>query len=51
MPHFICDACGGVSETPGICQTNDCEKNGDELKECNCDMPESHKKENTDNKE
>jgi hypothetical protein len=35
--HYICTGgCGGVSETPGVCQAEDCPKHGKPLTECNC---------------
>ena len=38
MVHYICTGgCGGVSETPGVCQTEGCSLHGEALKECNCE--------------
>lgn len=41
--HFYCQgSCGGVSETPGLCQAEDCQKEGEELTSCSCES-ETHK--------
>jgi hypothetical protein len=37
MTHYVCPACSGVAELPGVCQTPDCPQNGDLLAECTCD--------------
>lgn len=38
MAHSICTGgCKGVSDTPGICQAEDCPKHGQPLIECNCE--------------
>lgn len=37
MTHFICLACRGLAEKPGVCETPDCVQNGDILQECNCE--------------
>ena len=35
--HYICTGgCGGVSETTGVCQAEDCPDHGKPLKECGC---------------
>mgnify|MGYP001602916131 FL=1 len=35
--HYICTGgCGGVSETPGVCQAKDCPDHGQPLKDCGC---------------
>lgn len=35
--HYICTgSCKGVSETPGVCQAQDCPKHGQELIPCSC---------------
>tara|TARA_Y100000310_G_C20663899_1_gene806371 strand:- start:1774 stop:1911 length:138 start_codon:yes stop_codon:yes gene_type:complete len=35
--HYICNGeCGGVSETPGVCQAEKCSKHNHPLKECEC---------------
>lgn len=35
--HYICDGgCKGVSEQPGVCQDENCPKNGQPLSECDC---------------
>lgn len=37
MFHYICTGgCQGVSEKPGVCQTEDCPMNGHTLQECDC---------------
>ena len=37
MKHWICTGgCGGVSDKPGICQTDTCPKHGQPLTECDC---------------
>lgn len=36
MEHYVCEACGGVSDMPGVCQTEGCEKQGSPLKPCDC---------------
>lgn len=37
MTHFICTGgCEGVSEKPGTCQAEDCEKHEQPLTECDC---------------
>ena len=37
MAHYVCTGgCGGVSETPGTCQTEGCPKHEHPLAECNC---------------
>ncbi len=37
MPHYICTGgCKGVSDTPGVCQTEGCSLEGHTLEECNC---------------
>ena len=38
MPHYICTGgCGGVSDAPGVCQTNGCPKHEHNLVECDCE--------------
>lgn len=38
MPHYICTGgCGGVTDTPGVCQANGCPKHKHPLAECNCE--------------
>jgi len=44
MTHHVCESCGGVSDVPGICQTEGCEHKGSPLKECDCGDKEMHKK-------
>ena len=34
--HNVCKTCGGVSETPGVCTTEGCAHNGQDLKSCDC---------------
>ncbi|MCH8748893.1 YwbE family protein [Patescibacteria group bacterium] len=37
MPHYICTGgCEGVSDTPGVCQADDCRKHQHSLQECSC---------------
>jgi hypothetical protein len=36
--HYICKGrCEGLSDTPGVCQTEDCADEGKPLKVCNCE--------------
>ncbi len=38
MKHYICNGgCEGESSTPGVCQTEECKKEGETLIACNCD--------------
>ena len=38
MTHYICTGgCGGVSDRPGVCDIEDCSKNGQELMPCGCE--------------
>ena len=35
--HYICTGeCKGVSDNPGVCQAEDCEREGQPLIECSC---------------
>ena len=34
--HYVCEECGGVSETPSVCTTDGCSHNGQDLKSCDC---------------
>ena len=37
MPHYICTGgCRGVSDTPGVCQSEECSFQGHQLEDCNC---------------
>jgi len=37
MPHYICKGgCKGVSDKPGVCQTDDCANHNHRLEECDC---------------
>jgi hypothetical protein len=37
MTHYICTGgCEGVSDKPGTCQAEDCEKHGEPLTKCEC---------------
>ena len=37
MTHYTCTAgCGGESEQPGVCQDEDCLKEGQPLTPCDC---------------
>lgn len=40
MTHYFCPECGGVSDKPGVCQTDGCASKGQALRECNCDADE-----------
>lgn len=35
--HYVCPECGGVSDKPGVCKTENCDSKGDPLQKCNCD--------------
>ena len=38
MPHYVCTGgCGAEAERPGVCQAEDCPKEGQPLVECNCE--------------
>lgn len=37
--HYVCiglNACGGISDAPGECKTEECPRRGMPLAECNC---------------
>lgn len=37
MKHYICTGgCEAVSSKPGICEAEDCVKNGEPFEECDC---------------
>ena len=37
MTHYICTGgCEGQSSTPGVCQAEDCKKEGEPLLPCDC---------------
>ncbi len=37
MEHYICiGGCRGVSEVPGVCQADECQKHGHPLEVCEC---------------
>ena len=37
MSHYICTGgCQGVSDKPGVCQTEECSMHGHTLQECGC---------------
>jgi len=40
--HYICSACGGISDVPGNCQTKGCSKYQQALDECECGNPAIH---------
>jgi len=45
MEHHVCKGtCGHVSDTPGICGTEDCTNKGKAFEECGCGDKESHSK-------
>ena len=38
MTHYVCTGgCNGESGTLGVCQAEDCKKEGEPLIECNCE--------------
>ncbi len=38
MKHYICTGeCHGMSDKPGVCQAEVCEKKSQPLTECNCE--------------
>lgn len=38
MTHYVCKGdCKTVSEEPGVCQADFCNKKGEELKVCGCE--------------
>jgi len=38
MKHFICTGgCEGESSIPGVCQAEECKKEGEPLIACNCE--------------
>lgn len=43
--HYFCPVCGGVSPLAGVCQLEGCDLHGQPLQECDCENPDSHKKE------
>ncbi len=37
MAHYVCTGgCGGEKDRPGVCETEDCSKEGQPMTECNC---------------
>lgn len=37
MEHYVCKGtCGGVSEVPGVCQTEGCPRQHAPLEKCEC---------------
>ena len=43
MSHYICEGeCGGVSDQPGVCQTEGCSRHSQPLVECRCENADSH---------
>jgi len=37
MKHFICTGgCNGESSNPGVCQAEECKKEGEQLAPCDC---------------
>ncbi|MDP2736123.1 MAG: hypothetical protein Q8P12_08070 [bacterium] len=37
MIHYVCTGtCGGVAETPGVCQAEGCPRHEHPLAECSC---------------
>ncbi|MDP3974856.1 MAG: hypothetical protein Q8P88_01020 [Candidatus Jorgensenbacteria bacterium] len=38
MEHYVCKGtCGGVSETPGVCQAENCPRHHAPLEKCECE--------------
>lgn len=38
MRHYICTGgCGGETSAPGVCETEDCHKEGEALTPCDCE--------------
>lgn len=38
MQHFVCTGgCAGESSNPGVCQAEECKKEGEPLTECDCE--------------
>jgi len=38
MAHYICTGgCGGESDSPGVCEAEDCSKHGQPLEPCECE--------------
>lgn len=38
MQHFVCTGgCDGEASTPGVCQSEGCKKEGEELLACTCE--------------
>lgn len=50
MSHYVCNGeCGGVSDTPGVCQAETCSLHNQPLSECNCEGgKESHESNNAE---
>jgi hypothetical protein len=36
MTHYTCTECGGESDVPKVCETDDCLKKGQDLTSCEC---------------
>ncbi|MDO8619731.1 MAG: hypothetical protein Q7R64_00080 [bacterium] len=55
MQHFVCTGgCDGESSTPGVCQSEGCEKEGEPLTACSCEdglHEETEEKETSDDGE
>jgi hypothetical protein len=43
MEHYVCPACGGVSDHEKQCETTGCTLQGEQLKACDC-TDEQHEK-------
>lgn len=44
MKHYVCEGeCGGVSDVPKACESEECNLRGKDLKECDC-LDEKHNK-------
>ncbi len=38
MAHYVCTGeCGGAADRPGMCQAEDCSKEGQPLTPCSCE--------------
>lgn len=42
--HYVCNSCGGASDMPGACNTDDCVSHGQPLENCDCGDKEAHHK-------
>ncbi len=42
MEHYVCKGCGGVSQTAGTCQGENCPNKGQALEACSCGDASKH---------